>query len=151
MGQLIRDRPSETRYLYHVNLLPYNVARAVQDSFARVGAEEIESFQQVLQQAGISSSYRNSFGHSIDAACGQLFAGYEQKGKAGDVPPLVSSSTSRSLSTPASKSSGAPILPPSKPAVNSIVKPQTAAASLEIPAATAMPAGTAQRTAPVGG
>ena len=26
----------------------------------------------------VTSSYRNSFGHSIDAACGQLFAGYEE-------------------------------------------------------------------------
>merc|ERR1712129_652626 len=86
-------RPAETRYLYHVNLLPYNVARAVQDGFARVGDEAIESFQQVLQQAGISSSYRNSFGHGIDAACGQLFAGYEQKG----TPPLVRPATSAAV------------------------------------------------------
>ena len=35
------------RYLYHVNLLPYNVARAVQDSFCRTGSQVIENFQQV--------------------------------------------------------------------------------------------------------
>ena len=31
-----------------------------------------------LRQKRVSSSYRNSFGHGIDAACGQLFAGYEE-------------------------------------------------------------------------
>merc|ERR1712014_263984 len=75
--QILKDRPSETRYLYHVNLLPYNVGRAVPEHFARAAAERVETFQKILEQNRVASSFRNSFGHGIDAACGQLFAGYE--------------------------------------------------------------------------
>ncbi|CAJ1347201.1 unnamed protein product [Effrenium voratum] len=78
LAQMVRDRPVEARYLYHVNLLPYNVGRAVPDQFRRALPEGIEQFQRILQQNRVSSSYRNSFGHGIDAACGQLFAGYEE-------------------------------------------------------------------------
>jgi len=108
--QLIKARPVESRYLYHVNLLPYNIARSVGDSFARASAESIESFQQTLQQNGISSSFRNSFGSGIDAACGQLFAGYESKGvssKSMAPAPLVRP-TSSALSTGVSSKSMAP-------------------------------------------
>mmetsp|Transcript_51000 Transcript_51000/g.119259 ORF Transcript_51000/g.119259 Transcript_51000/m.119259 type:complete len:364 (+) Transcript_51000:109-1200(+) len=84
--QLIkRDRPSEVRYLYHVNLLPYNTGKSVPDSYGRTGRESVEVFQRMLQENGISNSYRNSFGHGIDAACGQLFAGYEAKNRAASV------------------------------------------------------------------
>eukprot|EP00435_Cladocopium_sp_Y103_P047011 s568_g13.t1 len=65
-------------YLYHVNLLPYNVGRSVPEHFARLSQEGTEHFQRILQENRVTSSYRNSFGHSIDAACGQLFAGYEE-------------------------------------------------------------------------
>jgi len=92
---LLRERPSETRYLYHVNLLPYNTGRAVPDNFLRLEAAGVESFQRVLQENGVSSSFRNSFGSGIDAACGQLFAGYESV--RGDSPPLLRP-TSASLS-----------------------------------------------------
>lgn len=94
--QKLKERPSETRYLYHVNLLPYNVGRAVPDHFARVAAPQVEAFQKVLQQNGISSSYRNSFGHGIDAACGQLYAGYADV--RGGVPGPLLRPTSASLS-----------------------------------------------------
>lgn len=69
--QLLKERPSETRYLYHINLLPYNVGRAVADNFARAELGGVEGFQKILQQSGISSSYRNSFGHGIDAEIGR--------------------------------------------------------------------------------
>eukprot|EP00931_Biecheleriopsis_adriatica_P117011 TRINITY_DN92577_c0_g1_i1.p1 TRINITY_DN92577_c0_g1~~TRINITY_DN92577_c0_g1_i1.p1 ORF type:complete len:384 (-),score=58.41 TRINITY_DN92577_c0_g1_i1:91-1242(-) len=78
LAQLVRERPVETRYLYHINLLPYNVGRNVPESFCRAGHDGVEIFQRILQQNRVSCSYRNSFGHSIDAACGQLFAGYEE-------------------------------------------------------------------------
>lgn len=84
--QLLQERPLETRYLYHVNLLPYNVGRSVSETFARAEENGVEAFRQVLLENRISCSYRNSFGHSIDAACGQLYAGYEEKG--GDAAPL---------------------------------------------------------------
>lgn len=88
--QILRERPVETRYLYHVNLLPYNVGRAVPEHFAKAPYDGVESFQKVLQENRISSSYRNSFGNKIDAACGQLFAGYEDaRVGAASGPPLL--------------------------------------------------------------
>jgi len=92
---LLRERPSETRYLYHVNLLPYNTGHGVPDHFLRLEAAGVDTFQRVLQENGISSSFRNSFGSGIDAACGQLFAGYEST--RGSSPPLLRP-TSASLS-----------------------------------------------------
>merc|ERR1712187_1094240 len=62
--QLLKDRPSETRYLYHVNLLPYNVGRAVPEHFARTDAVAVDAFHKVLQENRVSSSFRNSFGHN---------------------------------------------------------------------------------------
>eukprot|EP00427_Karlodinium_veneficum_P035249 CAMPEP_0169294334 /NCGR_PEP_ID=MMETSP1016-20121227/63849_1 /TAXON_ID=342587 /ORGANISM="Karlodinium micrum, Strain CCMP2283" /LENGTH=338 /DNA_ID=CAMNT_0009385247 /DNA_START=141 /DNA_END=1153 /DNA_ORIENTATION=+ len=103
LASLIRSRPMETRYLYHVNLLPYNVGKNVPNRYSRTGEAEIETFQQVLQQAGISSSYRNSFGHGIDAACGQLFAGYEASNRGAGPPPLVRPASSAALSPASSK------------------------------------------------
>jgi len=91
--QMLKDRPSETRYLYHVNLLPYNVGRAVPDQYARAGENGVQNFQKILQENSISCSYRNSFGHGIDAACGQLYAGYEsslQKAAPGGARPAPS-------------------------------------------------------------
>ncbi len=74
---VIKSRPDEVKYLYHVNLLPYNVAREAPSHLART--DNLTLFQKELAKAGISHSYRNSFGRSIDAACGQLFADYEAK------------------------------------------------------------------------
>ena len=74
---LIKSRPVELRYLYHVNLLPYNAGRTPEQKLKRV--DDISAFQKVIQKAGIHNSYRNSFGRSIDAACGQLYAEYEAK------------------------------------------------------------------------
>jgi 23S rRNA (adenine-C8)-methyltransferase len=73
--EYIRQRPVEIRYLYHINLLPYNEARSVPNQMKRVS--NISEFKKVLDKASISNSYRNSFGRGIDAACGQLFAEYE--------------------------------------------------------------------------
>jgi len=86
--QLIKDRPTETRYLYHINLLPYNVARSVPENFLRAEVNSVEVFQRILQENRISCSYRNSFGHGIDAACGQLYAGYEDKLKGAAATPM---------------------------------------------------------------
>mmetsp|Transcript_48116 Transcript_48116/g.139393 ORF Transcript_48116/g.139393 Transcript_48116/m.139393 type:complete len:387 (-) Transcript_48116:14-1174(-) len=96
---LLKERPTETRYLYHVNLLPYNVGRAVPEQFCRAEAERVEAFQWVLQENRISASFRNSFGHGIDAACGQLFAGYE--GRTAAAPPGLPRPTSAALSAAA--------------------------------------------------
>lgn len=85
--ELLRGRPSETRYLYHVNLLPYNIGRSVPEDFGRSEPSGVETFQQILQQNSVSNSYRNSFGHGIDAACGQLFAGYDATARSLRAPP----------------------------------------------------------------
>jgi len=91
--QLIkRDRPTEVRYLYHVNLLPYNTGKSVPDSFSRAGADAVETFQRILQENSISCSFRNSFGHGIDAACGQLYAGYDPKIRGGAAAATVAES-----------------------------------------------------------
>ncbi|EER19814.1 hypothetical protein Pmar_PMAR024230 [Perkinsus marinus ATCC 50983] len=77
LAQLIKDRPKQTSYLYHINLLPYNEARDVSTAFKR--CEDWNQFQSILTNEGITTSFRNSFGRSIDAACGQLYATYEAK------------------------------------------------------------------------
>ena len=74
---IIKRRPANVNYLYHVNLLPYNAARAVDSGLRHV--DDISAFQKILQKLGIQNSYRNSFGRLIDAACEQLLAEYEAK------------------------------------------------------------------------
>jgi adenine C2-methylase RlmN of 23S rRNA A2503 and tRNA A37 len=74
---IIKSRPLEVRYLYHINLLPYNTARSVPGDLKRVS--DIAVFKRIIDNAGISNSYRNSFGRGIDAACGQLYADYEAR------------------------------------------------------------------------
>lgn len=120
---LLQQRPKETRYLYHVNLLPYNTGRAVPETFERAEMEGIESFQQVLEKHRISCSYRNSFGHGIEAACGQLYAGYENARGPGasefsgsSQPPLLrptSPSLSRAPSIEQERSEAQEVLLPS--------------------------------------
>ena len=73
--ELIKSRPLEAKHLYHVNLLPYNAARNVSHTMKKV--DDISAFQRIIQKAGIPNSYRNSFGRSIDAACGQLYSDHE--------------------------------------------------------------------------
>jgi len=74
---IIKSRPPDVRYLYHINLLPYNAARNVSNDLKRVS--DIAAFKRVIDQASLSNSYRNSFGRGIDAACGQLYAKYEAR------------------------------------------------------------------------
>ena len=74
---LIKARPADIRYLYHLNLLPYNPGRTAHDKFRRT--TDKSEFQRIIDAANIASSYRNSFGRSIDAACGQLYAEYEAR------------------------------------------------------------------------
>ncbi|CRG95591.1 radical SAM protein, putative [Plasmodium gallinaceum] len=76
----ICKRPNNIRYLYNVCLIPYNKAKNVDENFQRLNEENrILQFEKILRKHGISFFYRNSFGHSIDAACGQLYADYEPK------------------------------------------------------------------------
>jgi adenine C2-methylase RlmN of 23S rRNA A2503 and tRNA A37 len=68
--RIIKSRPGHLNYLYHINLLPYNEAKAVGDGYKM--SEEVKEFEKILRAEHISMSFRNSFGRSIDAACGQL-------------------------------------------------------------------------------
>ena len=77
LAKIIKSRPADVNYLYHVNLLPYNEAKNVHDNFKY--SESVHEFERILANKKISTSFRNSFGRSIDAACGQLFADYEAK------------------------------------------------------------------------
>ena len=77
LARLIKSRPEHSNYLYHVNILPYNEAKNVADKFTN-SAKQSE-FEEILKNRNISTSFRNSFGRSIDAACGQLYAEYEAK------------------------------------------------------------------------
>ncbi|SOV24808.1 radical SAM protein, putative [Plasmodium sp. DRC-Itaito] len=78
----ICKRPNNIRYLYNVCLIPYNKAKNVDENFHRLDeTEKILQFEKILKKSGISFFYRNSFGYSIDAACGQLYADYEPKNK----------------------------------------------------------------------
>ncbi|OLQ02962.1 Ribosomal RNA large subunit methyltransferase Cfr [Symbiodinium microadriaticum] len=93
LAQLIRDRPTETR------CAPQSREPASASGFgsaplgksgegrsdaslcafvSKESSSSSESYSNLAaKQKRVSSSYRNSFGHGIDAACGQLFAGYE--------------------------------------------------------------------------
>lgn len=78
----ISNRPKDVRYLYNVCLIPYNKAKNVNEDFHRLTEEnKIVQFEKVLSKYGVSFFYRNSFGLSIEAACGQLHADYEPQYK----------------------------------------------------------------------
>ncbi|AFZ81643.1 radical SAM enzyme, Cfr family domain-containing protein [Theileria equi strain WA] len=77
---IIKNRPEDSRYLYHVNLIPYNSARAV-EGIEKLDDDRSLIFQKILEKNKVSCSYRNYYGRSIDAACGQLYADYEVKDK----------------------------------------------------------------------
>uniref|UniRef100_A0A3B0MXI5 Radical SAM superfamily, putative n=1 Tax=Theileria annulata TaxID=5874 RepID=A0A3B0MXI5_THEAN len=88
---IIKGRPKEVQYLYHVNLIPYNIGmpqililphqttflclvKSI-DKYESTEHDQSLKFEKYLRKNGISCSYRNYFGRNIDAACGQLFAG----------------------------------------------------------------------------
>uniref|UniRef100_A0A0G4HD77 Radical SAM core domain-containing protein n=1 Tax=Chromera velia CCMP2878 TaxID=1169474 RepID=A0A0G4HD77_9ALVE len=93
---LLKQRREATRHLFHVNLLPYNAARGVEENFVKVEDNKVLQFKRILDENRISSSYRNSFGSEIDAACGQLFAEYE-KTKTGELFGMRRSSQTMTL------------------------------------------------------
>lgn len=56
------------RPLYFLNLIPYNNTGVYQAS----SKETMESFQKILESAGVTTTLRHSHGSDINAACGQL-------------------------------------------------------------------------------
>ena len=57
------------RGAFHVNLIAYNPTAA---GFKGSASYVVEQFSQELERGNVGSSYRQSRGREIDAACGQL-------------------------------------------------------------------------------
>lgn len=74
--ELIKSR-GKTAYLYHVNLINYNQARFVGNNFVCSSKKTINWFAAELEKARINVTVRQTFGGSINAACGQLYGEYE--------------------------------------------------------------------------
>ncbi len=64
LANLLQDRRC------HVNLIPYNPVPEL--PFERPDATDMESFAQVIRNAGLPVTLRTSLGGNQDAACGQL-------------------------------------------------------------------------------
>jgi 23S rRNA (adenine2503-C2)-methyltransferase len=64
LAKLLRDIPSK------VNLIPFNPF--VGTNYQRSDMDTIETFQEIVMQAGIVATIRKTRGDEIDAACGQL-------------------------------------------------------------------------------
>lgn len=59
--------------LCHVNLIPVNAVK--ETGFTQGTRKNIENFQKILENSGISATIRREMGADISAACGQLRAG----------------------------------------------------------------------------
>lgn len=71
-------------HIYHVNLIPYN--STPDSSFTGSDQARIWRFAAILDQAGVSVTVRRNMGRDIAAACGQLRAQTQRKGRVhGDV------------------------------------------------------------------
>lgn len=78
VAELVRARP-HPKGLYHVNLIRYNDATFVDDSIHASREARINAFVDRLREHGTKVTVRQSFGTDIDAACGQLYAEYDQR------------------------------------------------------------------------
>ncbi len=87
MLQEINDTPEQAQLLadligtddFHVNLIPYNETQNL--GFTQSSRERIMAFYDVLKKNHVTVTMRREFGASVNAACGQLRADYEQKQK----------------------------------------------------------------------
>lgn len=61
-------------YLYHVDLIPYNVTDKTARKFIASNNETIKNFSDILHSNRISVATRMQFGSDIGAGCGQLYA-----------------------------------------------------------------------------
>jgi 23S rRNA (adenine-C8)-methyltransferase len=94
IAKIIQSRPENFRHLFHINLLRYNPAFGIGESFIKTSNNQIHKFMKMLKDKGVPHvTARQSFGVDIDAACGQLYANYEKhmRGKAKPVPSSQSS------------------------------------------------------------
>lgn len=85
MLQEINDSPQQAQQLaaligkdkFHVNLIPYNETQNL--GFTQSSRERILAFYDILKKNQITVTMRREFGASVQAACGQLRANYEQQ------------------------------------------------------------------------
>lgn len=85
MLQEVNDSPLQAQQLadligndsFHVNLIPYNETQNL--GFTQSSRERILSFYDILKKNTITVTMRREFGASVNAACGQLRASYEQQ------------------------------------------------------------------------
>ena len=73
LADLIKERKNS--YLYHMNLVRYNEGLP-NSRFKRSPADRVKKFRAALSKKGMKHTIRQSFGLKINAACGQLYAGY---------------------------------------------------------------------------
>ncbi len=66
-------------HLYHVNLIRYNPAPGIPESYASSDEHTVKEFARELKSAGLHVTVRQSFGVDIDAACGQLYGQYQAR------------------------------------------------------------------------
>ena len=75
--EAIFQQRGDLRYLYHVNLIPFHaIPNLPVPETSRAAAIH---FQKQLEQRHIEATVRQSFGKSIQGACGQLAAGYRKR------------------------------------------------------------------------
>ncbi len=72
LAGILRDRGS-WKYLYHVDLIPYNSTDKTLLRFQASDRQSIGRFSKILKESGISVAVRTQFGSDISAACGQLY------------------------------------------------------------------------------
>lgn len=81
--RILRGRKGKN-YLYHVNLLKYNPSNKNQKGY-KIDENRLQIFRQLLKDGGVNVTIRQSFGNEIDAACGQLYANYDNVEKSIDI------------------------------------------------------------------
>lgn len=72
----IFQQRGDLRYLYHINLIPFHTIPNL--SILETSRSAAIYFQKQLEQRHIEATVRQSFGKSIQGACGQLAAGYRK-------------------------------------------------------------------------
>lgn len=85
MLQGMNDTPQQAQQLadligqdaFHVNLIPYNETQNL--GFTQSSYERMRTFYDILKKNHIVVTTRREFGSSVNAACGQLRANYEQQ------------------------------------------------------------------------
>ena len=76
LAKLVKAR-GNLAYLYHINLIPYHAIPNL--NIVETPRNVAVQMQKRLEQLGVESTVRQSFGKSIKGACGQLAAGYNNK------------------------------------------------------------------------